>query len=75
MLLYVYVQVNARKTGLIGEIPVSGLKYGRPNEVTALRIKLAASPVDGDANEELIKFLTEYYKVPKSKYKILEIKQ
>lgn len=37
-----------------------------------LKIKLKAPPVDGKANEALIKFLSEVYDVPKSKIKIIK---
>ena len=35
-----------------------------------LKIKLKAPPVDGEANEELIKFLSKLWKIPKSNIKI-----
>lgn len=37
-----------------------------------LKIKLKSPPVDGKANEELIKFLSEYFSVPKNKITILK---
>jgi uncharacterized protein (TIGR00251 family) len=37
----------------------------------ALKIRLAAAPVDGAANAELIKFLAREFGVPKSQVKIL----
>lgn len=37
-----------------------------------LKIKLKAPPVDGKANEELIKFLSIEWKTPKSKIKIIK---
>jgi len=36
-----------------------------------LKIKLTASPVDGKANEALIKLLTKHFSVPKNKIKIV----
>ncbi len=36
------------------------------------KIKLTAPPVDGKANEALIKVLSEYFKVTKSKIKIVK---
>jgi uncharacterized protein (TIGR00251 family) len=35
-------------------------------------VKINAPAVDGKANKELIKFLSEYYKVKKSKIKIIK---
>jgi len=35
-----------------------------------LKIKLKAPPVDGEANKELIKFLSKEWKIPKSKIRI-----
>jgi len=37
-----------------------------------LKIKLKAPPVDGEANQELIKFLSKEWKVPKSQIKIIK---
>ena len=36
-----------------------------------LKIKLKAPPVDGEANKELIKFLSKEWKIPKSKLEII----
>ncbi len=36
-----------------------------------LRIKLAAPPVDGKANEKLIEFLSDEFDVPKSSIRIV----
>lgn len=36
-----------------------------------LKIKLTAPPVDGKANEALIKLLSDHYNIPKSKIKIV----
>ena len=35
-----------------------------------LKIRLKSAPVDGEANEELIKFLSKEWKIPKSNIKI-----
>lgn len=35
-----------------------------------LKIRLKAAPVDGEANEELIKFLSKTWKIPKNNIKI-----
>jgi uncharacterized protein len=49
----VRVQPRASKTGLAGEVE------------GALKIRLAAPPVDGAANEELIAFLAKLLGVPR----------
>ena len=69
--LTLHIQPGAKKTefaGLHGD---------------ALKIRLAAPPVDGKANEALIKFVTETLKLPKSavtlksgqtsRHKVLEV--
>jgi uncharacterized protein (TIGR00251 family) len=38
---------------------------------TELRVKVTASPVDGKANEALIKLLAKYYKTTKSEVEIM----
>ncbi len=70
---------------MVGTVSVEASKYGLPSEemLEALKIKLAAQPVDGEANQELIRFLAKHYKVAKSdlqiikgeksKYKVVEI--
>jgi len=85
MILYIYVQPNSSKTEFAEEILVDSMKFGIPDEeeVKATKIKLAAPPVDGEANKELIKFFAKHYKVAKSsvsiikgkksKYKVVEI--
>ncbi|OGH59858.1 MAG: hypothetical protein A2725_02475 [Candidatus Magasanikbacteria bacterium RIFCSPHIGHO2_01_FULL_33_34] len=37
-----------------------------------LKIKLTAAPVNGEANKELIKFLSKEWNIPKSKIKIAQ---
>ena len=49
-----HVQPRARKTEIVG---VHG---------DALKIKVAAPPVDGAANEELIRFFSKFLEVPKA---------
>jgi len=39
--------------------------------VSRLRIKLAAPPVDGKANQELLKFLSKKLEVPRSRLKLV----
>ncbi|MDD2744389.1 MAG: DUF167 domain-containing protein [Rhodocyclaceae bacterium] len=52
--LTLHIQPGAKKTGFAG-------LHGE-----ALKIRLAAPPVDGKANEALIKFVAETLKLPKS---------
>jgi uncharacterized protein (TIGR00251 family) len=65
------VQPRARKTEIVG---VHG---------ESLKVKVAAQPIDGEANEELIRFFSKFLEVPKanlairvggqSKHKILDV--
>ena len=50
--LYLHVQPGAKQT------TVAGLHGG------ALKIRLAAPPVEGRANEALLRFLADFFKVP-----------
>jgi uncharacterized protein (TIGR00251 family) len=52
--LALYIQPRASRTELIG---VHG---------DAFKLRLAAPPVDGEANDELIRFLAKLFGVPKS---------
>lgn len=52
--LTLHIQPGAKKTEFVG-------LHGE-----ALKIRLAAPPVDGKANEALIKFIAETLKLPKS---------
>jgi uncharacterized protein (TIGR00251 family) len=52
--LAVQITPNAKKTEVIGVLD------------DALKLKLQAPPVDGKANEALIKYLAQVLKVPKS---------
>jgi uncharacterized protein (TIGR00251 family) len=54
LILSVHVQPGAKQTGFAG-------LYGG-----ALKLRLAAPPVDGKANAALCRFLAEYCEVPKS---------
>jgi len=56
--LELYVQPGARKSAFAGE------HAGR------IKVKLAAPPVDGKANEALIEFLADHYGVPKRSVRI-----
>lgn len=59
MILDLHVQPGAARTEFAGE-------YGG-----RLKLRLAAPPVDGKANEALVAFLAEYYGVPKRNVRIL----
>lgn len=59
MKLSVYVQPGAKKT------ECSGLHDGRP------KIRLNAPPVDGAANDELVKFVAKTLKLSKSSVKLV----
>ncbi len=61
VILHLYVQPRASKTEIIG-------LHGTPQR---LKVRLAAPPVDGEANTELLKFLCKILKVPKSQLQIL----
>ena len=58
--LSITVQPRASKTGL------AGLQEGR------LKIRIAAPPVDGEANGELIRFLARLFALPKTAVSILQ---
>lgn len=91
MLIYAYIQPNSSQTEFAEKILIDSLKFGLPahseavknNQIETHKIKLKSPPVDNAANEELIKFISKYYKVPKthitikkglkSRYKIIEI--
>jgi len=59
------------------KIKIKVLPRSSHNEVVGemtdgtLKIKLTAPPVDGKANEALIKLLTEHFSVPKNKIKLV----
>ena len=56
--LIVQVQPRAKRSEVAG-------RYG-----DAVKIRLAAPPVDGAANEELVRFIAELLKVPRSSVRI-----
>ena len=58
MILDLYVQPGARKSEFAGE------HGGR------IKLRLAAPPVEGKANEALIEFLAEHYGVPRRNVRI-----
>ena len=57
-MLELYVQPGARKTEFAGQ-------HG-----DRVKVRLAAPPVDGKANEALIEFLAAHYRVPKRSVRI-----
>lgn len=59
MKIQIKVAPNAKKSEIVG------------TEAGVLKIKLKAPPVDGKANIELIKFLSDYLEIPKSQITIL----
>jgi uncharacterized protein (TIGR00251 family) len=58
--LYCVLQSRASKSEIVG-------LHGTPPR---LRIRIAAPPVDGEANEELIRFLSKFLKLSKSQITI-----
>jgi uncharacterized protein len=55
----VRAQPRATKSAIVGEVE------------GALKLKLAAPPIDGAANEELIRFLAKLFAVPRRNISIL----
>ncbi len=60
LILYLYVQPNAKKDELIGE-------YG-----DNLKIRITAPPVENKANKYLLKFLAKTFGVSPSRVKLLK---
>ncbi len=52
-------------------IPRSSKNQMMPNADGSYKIKLTAPPVDGEANEQLIRFLSKEMDIPKNKIHIL----
>ncbi|MGE4317402.1 MAG: DUF167 domain-containing protein [Deferribacterales bacterium] len=59
MKLSIYVQPGAKKTEL------QGLHDGRP------KVRISAPPVDGAANEELVRFVSKLLKISKSSVNLI----
>lgn len=55
----VRVQPRASQTAIVGELD------------GALKLRLAAPPVDGAANEELVRWLAKFFDVPRAAIEIL----
>ncbi len=60
MILTIHAAPNAKKTEITGWL-----------DDNTVKIKIAAPPREGKANEELVRFLAEYYKRPKSTIKLV----
>ena len=58
MILELHVQPGARRSEFAG-------RHGE-----RIKVRLAARAVDGRANEELVAFLADYYKVPRRNIRI-----
>jgi hypothetical protein len=64
MKISVHITPNAKKSEVLGEeMDLFGGK--------TLKVKVSAPPVEGKANKELIKILSEYLDIPKSKISIV----
>jgi uncharacterized protein (TIGR00251 family) len=57
--LTVKITPNAKKSEIVGF------------ENSILKVKIAAAPVDGKANEALVKFLAKEWKIPKTSIQFL----
>ncbi len=64
MKINVRIVPNSKKSEIVGE---EDNLFGEK----ILRIKVASPPIEGKANKELIKVLSEYYNVSKNNIKIL----
>ncbi len=75
--LFIKVTPNSKKIGFNGVIEVEGKSY--------LKLGIKSPPIDGKANEAVIKFISEYFNISKglititsgltSKYKAVTIAQ
>jgi uncharacterized protein (TIGR00251 family) len=75
MRIYVHIKPNCSRAGLISEVQLPAERFGLfSNEkklITALRVSVSSAPVDGQANEELIRIIAKQFDVPKSKVSIV----
>lgn len=60
VILHCQIQPRASSSEVVG-------LHGEPPR---LKVRVSAPPVDGEANEELIAFLSKKLKVPKSRFEI-----
>lgn len=65
VLLSIIVQPGAKKTQVVGIQP--NADTNRSGFIASLKIKIHAPPVDGKANEEIIRFLSEDLHISQSK--------
>jgi len=63
-LLYIKVSPNASRTKI-------GEKFCDEKNQEWLKVSIAAVPQDGEANEELIRFLSKFLKISKSEIEII----
>jgi hypothetical protein len=57
--IHLHIQPRAARTGLAG-------RFG-----DALKVRLKSPPVDGAANEELLRFLAETLRIPKNRVELV----
>lgn len=62
IILYVKVQPGAKKTEIVGLETISHPANHQP--LSVLKLRLAAPPVDGKANQALCAFMAELFAVP-----------
>ena len=63
VMIKLHIQPQASRTEISGE-------YG-DGKAVRLKIRIAAPPVDGEANQELIRFLKKLTNVPRARIRIL----
>lgn len=69
LLIWVKVQPGAKKTEVLGLEP--GLHPSSRQKITWLRVRLAAPPVDGKANQALCAFFADWCDVPRSQVTLI----
>ena len=57
---------------IVSVIPRSSVNEVVAENCSYLKIKLTAAPVDGEANQALVKFLAKKFGIPKSHVEILK---
>ena len=80
MQIYVHIKPNSSPSGVLSQESIPQEKFGifgkhssgsNSGNIIALKVAVGAAPVDGSANEELMRVLAEYYNVPKSRISIV----